>query len=278
MSPVAQNPVRSPTDRANVFDLIEGIGTDKFGFRMANLLHHVCGADHCAVFRLEGEKVTPLVLCSLDVPHPAAIVVERYVREGLWRKDPAMSMARSRVGGSPGVAHVDLDDKSYLDLRTQVWPRVRDRVVLCGRRGDIDIGLSVVRTRESSKFQPEEIERLGSLADTLLECLTKHVSVLAHAPDFSIAFTDLSEIESCLVARTKMPRREIEVCARILYGLTSLGIALDLGAGEESIKTYRKRAYRRLQLGSERELILWYLQQWSAWRGYLPSRAGKTCH
>jgi len=67
-------------------------------------------------------------------------------------------------------------------------------------------------------------------------------------------------------------------CSRILYGLSSIGISLDLGAGEESAKTYRKRAYQRLRIGSERELLHWYLAQWSAWRGHLYAPVRNTIH
>ena len=53
----------------------------------------------------------------------------------------------------------------------------------------------------------------------------------------------------------------------MLYGLSTVGIALDLEIGEESVKTYRKRAYQRLRIGTERELLTWYLALWSTWRG-----------
>jgi DNA-binding CsgD family transcriptional regulator len=77
----------------------------------------------------------------------------------------------------------------------------------------------------------------------------------------------LNVIEGCLaLSSPRLARREAEVCARILYGMTSLGIALDLGIGEESAMTYRKRAYNRLNIGSQRELLLWYLDQWASQR------------
>ena len=51
------------------------------------------------------------------------------------------------------------------------------------------------------------------------------------------------------------PRTLDQVCARVLYGLTTTGIALDLGVSNETVKTFRKLAYRRLGIGSERELL-----------------------
>ena len=76
----------------------------------------------------------------------------------------------------------------------------------------------------------------------------------------------LCTIERCLSESTGLPPREVEVCARVLFGLTSAGIAVDLYLCENTVKTYRKRAYHRLAVGSERELISWYLRMWARWK------------
>lgn len=265
--------------RVGLADLVEGIGTEDFGSRLVGLLHDVCGADHCVVFQLGDESISALTSGSFDPAHAATPMVERYVREGLWRGDPAMTMARSQLGASSmSIIHVDLTDMGYTQLRPRVYPQVRDRVVVCGRRDKMDFGLSVVRTYPNPAFGAGAIERLSELSDTLLSAMAKHVSILLHKPNVALALTELAEIESCFIARSDLPRRELEVCARILYGLSSVGISLDLGVGEESVKTYRKRAYQRLHIGSERELLHWYLAQWSAWRGHLYAPTRTTIH
>lgn len=278
MSIVPQQAV--PTGfRVGLADLVEGIGTEDFGSRLVGLLHDVCGADHCVVFQLGDESISALTSGSFDPTHAATPMVERYVREGLWRGDPAMTMARSQLGASSmSIIHVDLTDMGYTQLRPRVYPQVRDRVVVCGRRDKMDFGLSVVRTYPNPAFGAGAIERLSELSDTLLSAMAKHVSILLHKPNVALALTELAEIESCFIARSDLPRRELEVCARILYGLSSIGISLDLGVGEESVKTYRKRAYQRLCIGSERELLHWYLAQWSAWRGHLYAPTRSTVH
>ena len=49
--------------------------------------------------------------------------------------------------------------------------------------------------------------------------------------------------------------RERDVCALIASGLTSEGIALELGVGINTVLTYRKRAYARLGISSQNELM-----------------------
>jgi DNA-binding CsgD family transcriptional regulator len=102
----------------------------------------------------------------------------------------------------------------------------------------------------------------------LMSVLGKHADLRQTRPNVAQALTALEEIENCIVATNALPRREAEVSARILYGLSSVGIALDLSVSEETVKTYRKRAYQRLAIGSERELLTWYLARWSRWRGH----------
>jgi DNA-binding CsgD family transcriptional regulator len=278
MGVALQTRVHHGRSAAGLADLVDGIGTEEFGARLVRLLHEVCGADHCAIFRLGGETITALAVGSFDTTQPSTPMVERYLREGLWRKDPAMAMARSQAAAEGGsLIHVDLNDTGYSALRPRIYEEVKDRVVLCGRRNDIEFGLSVVRTH-ADPFHPGELDQLACMSETLVAAMAKHISVLAHRPNVATALTELSEIENCMAAHSELPRRELEVCARILYGISSIGISIDLGVGEESVKTYRKRAYQRLRIGSERELLHWYLAQWSAWRGHLYAPGRSTVH
>jgi len=43
-----------------------------------------------------------------------------------------------------------------------------------------------------------------------------------------------------------MTVRELDVCERLLTGMTQDGVAADLGLGLSSVKTYRNRAFARL--------------------------------
>jgi DNA-binding CsgD family transcriptional regulator len=49
--------------------------------------------------------------------------------------------------------------------------------------------------------------------------------------------------------------RELDVCARVLQGMTHEGIASDLGLGVPTVKTYRNRAFARLGIHFRNELF-----------------------
>lgn len=50
--------------------------------------------------------------------------------------------------------------------------------------------------------------------------------------------------------------REQQVCARVLWGMTNPGIALDLAVQLSTVKTLRRRALARLGISSLGELLL----------------------
>lgn len=247
-------------------NLVDAIGQERFGPALAGYLHGLCGADHFAAFRLGSNELREVAACCVHPEQTARDRVESYVKQGLWKHDPAMTEAQRCVQGPAAtLIHVDFSDACYTDLRARVYPHVRDRILLCGRSTGGAFGLSVLRADPHSPFASDAIERLGQCADLLVALLGKHADVCQRRPDVADALTRLPDIGMCIVATSDLPRREAEVCARILYGLSSVGIALDLCVSEETVKTYRKRAYQRLNIGSERELLTWYLARWGRW-------------
>jgi len=58
-----------------------------------------------------------------------------------------------------------------------------------------------------------------------------------------------------------LPRREREVCDRMLRGWTYDGIAIDLGLSANTVKTYRGRAFEKLGIHHRSELFALMLEQ-----------------
>ena len=79
---------------------------------------------------------------------------------------------------------------------------------------------------------------------------------------YGTATPNLWATASRLRSPERLPRREVEVCALILFGVSTMGIASRLNIGEETVKTYRKRAYQRLGKATQRELLNWYIERW----------------
>jgi DNA-binding CsgD family transcriptional regulator len=245
-------------------DIIETIGREAFGPRLLAFLHEICGADHCAIFELGDDSLRELESASLDGTQTAHRQASLYTGRQYWRRDPTLLEAQCRlVEHQPSIVRVEIDSLADAAFRTAIYPQISERLVICGQRSDSAFGLSILRATGHGSFTDSQIDHLRNVAELLVSVLSKHADIVAARGSLARALTSLADIESCLSGAAELTKREIEVCSRILYGLSSIGIALDLGIGEESVKTYRKRAYQRLGIGSPRELLMWYLGLWS---------------
>ena len=266
---VCEDAVRAHPHETGLAPLVTAIGEDRFGPALARFLNELCGADHFAAFRLGKGELRAVAACCVEPERTARDRVETYVNQGWWKQDPAMTEAQRCLGAvRSSIIHVDFSDEGYAAMRPSVFPHVRDRLLLCGHGRHADFGLSIVRADPHAPFAGEAIHKVALSAELLMALLDKHADIRQTRPNVAQALTQLDEIEDCIVATSVLPRREAEVTSRILYGLSSVGIALDLSVSEETVKTYRKRAYQRLGIGSERELLTWYLARWSRWRGH----------
>jgi DNA-binding CsgD family transcriptional regulator len=248
-------------------DALAATGTQAFGRHLLNHLQEACGADHCAVFRIGREAPTELATGSHDGSGTAHARVCAYLGRRLWSQDPAMVYAHTRLDPDQLLLmRVDVAHLGDPAAREEVWPRIHDRLVVAGRGPRSAYSMSILREGRR-RFTEAEIGRLGASAPVLVALLAQHAGLAAEPVDAAGVLASLGRIEACLTELSPLARREAQVCARILYGMSTVGIGLDLGVGGETVKTFRKLAYRRLGIGSERELLSYFLGLQQRWSG-----------
>lgn len=247
--------------------LVGAIGCGSFGKAVAEYLHNICRVEHASIFLQSDRQVAGISAISLDGSSEAAQQVQDYVARGLWKHDPAFAKTGTGASASPrSIVHTGVSRLGDLELRRlYTSKRVIDRIVLRQQSAFGIIGISLLRSESYGTFTPEEIKRLLGTCelDLLGSVVAKHIEVSDRSSDLSRAMSSLQIIEDCITLRVPdLPRREKQVCSRIIYGISSNGIAIDLGIGMETVLTYRKRLYQRLSMGCERELVMWYLRLW----------------
>ena len=257
--------------------LIMSIGQKSFGAHLLRLLNATCGAEHTSVFNLTKNDLVEITAVSIDGSDTAHRQVEIYLKEGLWRKDPSLDEARKQLRiDDAAVVRTDIKHLSNQTLRNLVYgkPHVQDRLLICARNGDNILGLSVLKTTKNGPFTNDDVESVRSISNSIFAVVAKHINLTWDGPDISVALTSLEEIEACIEGcANKLPRREAQVCARIVFGMTTTGIGLELEISDETVMTYRKRSYQRLEIATQRELLLWYLELWSKWQ----NRSTRNC-
>lgn len=257
-------------------NLIGALGERRFGTQLLAFLHKNCGAEHSAVFCLRSGRLIEVASASIDGTDTAHRQAHLYVNGEVWQRDPTMHEAQRRLKGeSCALLRTDLQHLSDPHLRDDVYGRagISDRVLICAKLDQGIVGLSILRSADCGVFSAGEMAHMEAFSESLLALLAKHISLTWDGPDMSVALTSLDEIEHCISSEFAiMPRREAEVCSRVIYGISTLGISLELGISTETVMTYRKRAYSRLGIATQRELLLWYLSIWSRWHGRAAQR------
>lgn len=247
--------------------VITAIGNDDFHWGLLGFLQHTIGADHCAIFALNTESPINIGGVSSDGPDIAARQIALYLQNGYWRLDPSMKAAREKAKEArPQIIRMEVGGLPPSALRDLVYKRtqVGERLLLCGRASQQSLVLSILRSERHGRFELSALETLENMADILLAVTSKHVDVMARKNGLTHALSSIEVIQDTIArAPESLPRRELEVCARTLFGVSSLGIGLELGIGEDTVKTYRKRTYHRLGIATQRELLNWYIQRWS---------------
>jgi DNA-binding CsgD family transcriptional regulator len=237
-------------------EIVEAIGREGFAEQVLDYLNRYIGADHCAIFQLKNYELSEVASASLvgAAMMPKSDLTSYEVKRQL-----------SQVG--PSGARVDVCNIMGTENTRGSGVGKRQRIMICEQKANVSYCLRILRSAQRESLSEQQIDYLRLIAHLLISFVARHVDLFERKPNLTPALTSLEEIQSCVSGATDLSRRESEVCARILYGLSSCGIALDLGIGKESVMTYRKRAYQRLGIGSQRELLMWYLALWSTLHG-----------
>lgn len=227
-------------------DPIDSLGTERFGDALLQGLMQLASADSCVAVHLEGPRAT--VLFSDDSLEPTYV---------------AGISAPPSIWVHTDACVVRLDASTFGNVSCPV-SSVRDGVLVQGHRDGRAYGLAFFRTRDKQPFTQSEVDLIRSASGTWLSLLAKHELLLRadRSEDSSQALlaADVSHLEAKL--RHYMPtlsQSEMRVCARILRGMSTPGIAVDLNLREGTVATYRKRAYRRLGIGTRLELIRMFM-------------------
>ena len=186
-----------------------------------------------------------------DVP-VSRHIADRYIAD-YWRFDPANSVAsdaarvascRAMVIGAEEIAPRSYREHCYAAIK------LVNRLTLMRRAGDSVIRVNFYRGRGNRAFD-HGIDTIAAAGDTLIALIARHDAWAAKADGGE----DFEYLERLRHLCPSMPRRQLEVCALIVRGFYSEAIALKLGISLNTVLTFRRRAYARLRISSQNELM-----------------------
>jgi len=166
----------------------------------------------------------------------------------LLQTDSRLSVAR------PIVCHIS-ESEMPLEHRRLIYQAqgLRERVSAVMRQPDGSVfALNFYSMTEGVPFTSDALLRFVQMAPLLLAITTKHVDISFNA---SAPCTGGVHRERLIRMCPTLTKRELDVCERVLRGMTQDGIAVDLGISPSTAKTYRNRAFCRLGISFRGQLF-----------------------
>lgn len=143
---------------------------------------------------------------------------------------------------------------------------VRERVSVVEQGEGAVFAVNLYRHEHQPPFTDGQIAAFEEVALPLLELARKQIALVS-APPPRTATVSVASGSGCaapsagqlrdrlLALNGALTPRELDVCVRLAQGMTHDGIAAELGLGVTSVKTYRNRAFARLNIHFRSELF-----------------------
>ncbi|WP_176860799.1 helix-turn-helix transcriptional regulator [Paraburkholderia phenazinium] len=118
--------------------------------------------------------------------------------------------------------------------------------------------ISLCRSKRLPPFSVSELSRLKELGEVLLPLTYLHALQVVDAPA-RLEAGPSDGIFSAAAARrgVHLSQRETDICSALVKGRTLATIAETMQIKESTVKTYTKRAFAKLGIGSRRDLLSW---------------------
>jgi len=240
--------------RAHVARLIEVVGTPRFEPELFRAAYSAINCRHLTAYAISKDGPRLLLAANTGAIPVARSIADKYVAR-YWKLDPVNSTdglcQKSANIGVRIAPDEDIDDLTY---RNECYTSVQmmDRFTLMQRSGSELYRIHFLTGGRYGRFAPSDIDNIMNSADVLISLIVKHDAAGVATRDKMAP--QLLETRLRLV-EPNMPDREAEVCTAIMLGMTSEAIALKLGISVNTVLTYRKRAYGRLNISCQNELM-----------------------
>ena len=236
---------------------VAALGTAAFATELVAALNRIVPVDHVCLMRFENGMRPPVLESASWLGGEHVAEVQRAYLSGLYLNDPNLLVA-AEPAARVKVLRLHRDELPNEQYRKACYLHagLLERLSIVVPDGGRLVALNLYRHDSSSAFSKGEVKAIEGLARFLAALALKHSGMLGAL----LRSRDRVDRIAALVARLqaldgRLTVRERDVLARILVGMTSEGISLDLGIGLNTVLTYRKRAYGRLRITSQAELF-----------------------
>jgi len=259
---LARNPSANPIASEAAL-LIGAVGTPHFEDQLFSVVHAALKCEHVNAFSDNNGMSRRMIFAANGTRGPVARHAGEIYLSQFWSIDPANQlMARREMINQSMLIRLTPKEMKTSPYRrdcytSESWAEsgahLIERVSIARRTQFQMIRIGFYRHRRFGPFQPSDIDIIERASDLLFALAGRHYAIAVDPIDKTYQRQDF---ERCLRAiETALSPREIEVCACIAAGLNSEAIGLELGIKLNTVLTHRKRAYARLKISSQNQLL-----------------------
>lgn len=248
--------------------MIRSLGEAGFRHAVLEQLQPWIPAASWSVYRTGARcRPTLYLAASLGVPDRTRDCWWAYL-SGPYLHDRSFG-GRELAANAPSICHVTADEIPQ-DHRARVYEAhgMSERISIVERDGEGTFAVNLYRHQHQPKFTDAQIAHFEQLSPSILALARKHIAIDGAAASPQIRLPEPLPLEGTAAAMPpgrmrerllqlapELTARELDVCVRLLKGMTQEGIASDLGLSFTTVKTYRNRAFTRLGIHFRNELF-----------------------
>ncbi|CUX04117.1 LuxR C-terminal-related transcriptional regulator [Rhizobium pusense] len=236
--------------------LVDACGLPSFEGLVAQVAKQALDCDHVTGFSFQIDE-PPVVVCmsSVDEHNPVRRVSGPYVATH-WCNDPTNLFLFEKFKRDNVylifMSEDQVPDERYRhDCFTSTGVKHRVSLLKWHERGIIK--LSFHRTERAGPFSADAMNEIVPWAEVLASLLIKH-DLVRPSPRSGVEAAERYKL-SIGIYCPELTAREREVCGLIAVGLSSEAIALTLNVSVNTVLTFRRRAYTKLSISSQNELM-----------------------
>lgn len=244
--------------------MVERLGERDFSAHLLHTLHPLVPAASWSAYQVGAACAPRLFMsASLGVPDTTRACWAAYL-SGPVRRDCSLQFEpepQPDLGAAvPGaqLCHITATEVAR-EHRARVYEAhgMAERVSVVERSVDGTLfAVNFYRHAHQRPLSDAQVAAFEQLAPALLALTRKQVALSQAAPPAAASPPSIETLRQRLLQFDRaLTARELDVCSRLLRGMTHDGIAADLAVSPETVKTYRNRAFRRLGLHFRSELF-----------------------
>jgi LuxR family transcriptional regulator, activator of tox operons len=240
--------------RRHVARLFEQVGTGAFEGSLFFSARETTNSMHISAFVGAANEAPRTILAEDDSDDRASRRCADFWTAKFWRQDPVshyIDQGATLQDGRQYGFHCEAEDIPSDEYRSACYTGVgvMERISIIEMKAEEVYRMNFYRSRDIGGFSPQDVDAIFAGADVWMALIHRH------AIGRDSKCTEKAFVQRLKALHSDMPQRELEVCVGIAKGISSEGIGLQLGISVNTVLTYRKRAYARLKISSQNELL-----------------------